>query len=258
MKILFVLFGLIFFGVEVYTYKTYGSGGLIFSIIASTMIFLASESAKALGFEKCIFKTIKKDIKILDESSIIDGRIIDIIKSRFLSGTLIVPKFVMEHLQKLSNSENQIEKAKGRRGLDVIARLGENEILPFKILSQNYEEENIDQKIVKLAKDMKASIITTEFSMTKNGTIENVPVLNINDLSLALKPIILPGEEMNIFIMKEGKERNQGVGYLDDGTMVVVEDGHQYIGRKVDVRVQSILQNPNGRIIFSKIKINER
>ncbi|MEW6012879.1 MAG: hypothetical protein AB1602_05715 [Elusimicrobiota bacterium] len=258
MNLLFIFTSALLIICEVYIYVHYTAIAGIISTSAIILLFLSLQILKKLGYDIDIFKANKKDIKIIDETAIIDGRILDIVNSRFLSGQIIVPKFIVEKLQKMSNSSDPIEKAKGRRGLDVIARLGENDKLPFKITSIDYENQEISKKIIMLAKELKASIITTDFMVNKNGAIENVSVLNVNDLALSLKPIILPGEEMGIFIMKEGKEKNQGVGYLDDGTMVVIEEGHNYIGRKMDVIVQSILQTSSGRIIFTKIKFNDR
>lgn len=228
---------------------------IIIAVVIVILFMIIEQLLKSRGIELNLFGSKDRGIKILDENAIIDGRIIDICKSKFISGVIAVPKFIIEYLQKLSKSDNLIERAKGRRGLDVISRLQENQTLPFKIINKDYQDVNeLDKKLMKLAKELKASVITTDFNINKLGLIDNINVLNINDLSLALKHVILPGEEIHIFIMKEGKERNQGVGYLDDGTMVVVEDGYNYIGRKMDVIVQSILQTSNGRIIFTKIK----
>lgn len=202
-------------------------------------------------------KRAGKNIKVLDISSIIDGRILDICETKFISGMIVVPRFVINQLHKLTESNDPMEKAKGRRGLDILARLQELKTIPFKILERDFKEvEDIGIKTVQLAKELKASVITVDFNINKIGSLENVQVLNINDLSLALKPVVLPGEDMQIFIMKEGKEKEQGVGYLDDGTMVVVEDGRDFIGKKMEVVVQSILQTSQGRIIFTRIKKN--
>lgn len=204
-----------------------------------------------------IGKKSGKNIKVLDISSIIDGRILDICETKFISGMIIVPKFIVNQLHKISESNDPMERAKGRRGLDILARLQELKTMSFKILDRDFQEiEDITIKTVNIAKELKGSVITVDFELNKIGSIENVQVLNINDLSLALKPVVLPGEDMQIFIMKEGKEKGQGLGYLDDGTMVVVEDGKDFIGRKMDVVVQSILQTSQGRIIFTRIKKN--
>jgi uncharacterized protein YacL len=150
-----------------------------------------------------------------------------------------------------------MEKAKGRRGLDILSRLQEMKTLPFKVIDRDMKEiGDISVKTINVAKELKASVVTVDFNINKMGSIENISVLNINDLSLALKPVVLPGEEMSIFVMKEGKEKEQGIGYLDDGTMVVVEDGRDFIGKKIDTVVQSILQTSQGRIIFTRTKKN--
>ncbi|MBP7795396.1 MAG: hypothetical protein KA059_01320 [Elusimicrobiales bacterium] len=258
MKILFAVFVAAIVVIEYYIAVSYGAMAFVFSLLCVLISLLIPQLASALGFNYNLFKKTKKDIKILDEETVIDGRILDIINSRFVSGEIVVPKFIVERLQRLSSSENQIDRARGRRGLDVIARLGENDRLTFRVVEKDYHESDIIKKIIALAKDLGASIVTTNFQMNKNAAIHNISVLNINDLALSLKPVVLPGEEMSIFIMKDGKEKNQGIGYLDDGTMVVVEDGYQHIGRKMDIRVQSILQTPTGRIIFAKIKFNEK
>jgi len=198
-----------------------------------------------------------RTMKLLDLSAIIDGRILDICETRFVSGTLMAPRFIVNQLHKLSESNDPMERAKGRRGLDILARLQELKALPFKIIDRDFREiEDVSIKTVNIARELKASVITVDFNVNKLGSLENVSVLNINDLSLALKPVVLPGEDMQIFVMKEGKEKEQGIGYLDDGTMVVVEDGRGFIGKKMDVVVQSILQTSQGRIIFTRTKKN--
>lgn len=202
-------------------------------------------------------RKVGRTIKVLELSCVIDGRILDICETGFISGSLVVPRFILDHLHKLTESRDPMEKAKGRRGLDVLARLQETKALPFKIIDRDIKEiSDISAKTVRVAKELKCSIITVDFNINKLGALENVPVLNVNDLSIALKPVVLPGEDMQIFIMKEGKEKSQGVGYLDDGTMVVIEDGRDSIGKKMEVVVQSILQTSQGRIIFTKVKKN--
>ncbi|MBI4656782.1 MAG: PIN domain nuclease [Elusimicrobia bacterium] len=196
-----------------------------------------------------------KNLKVMDLSAIVDGRIIDICDTRFISGGLVVPGFIVHELHALADSAEPIARAKGRRGLDILARLQESKKFPFKILERDIKDVNDSGlKAIRIAKELGASIITTDFNINKLAALENVTVLNINDLSVALKPVVLPGEIMSIFVMKEGKEKDQGVGYLDDGTMVVVEEGRESIGKKLEVVVQSILQTSQGRIIFTKIK----
>ncbi|MBI4424785.1 MAG: PIN domain nuclease [Elusimicrobia bacterium] len=195
------------------------------------------------------------EFKVVDTSAIIDGRIIDIAETNFLSGALIVPRFVLNELHRLADSEDSLKRARGRRGLDILARLQENPNVPLKIVDKDVPEmKEVDAKIVRFAKELGGKVLTTDFNLNKISALEGVPCLNVNDLSTALKPVVLPGESMSLFIMKEGKERDQGVGYLDDGTMVVVEDGRRFIGKRVDAGVTSILQTPAGRMIFAKAR----
>ena len=182
--------------------------------------------------------------KLLDTSVIIDGRIIDILKTGFLEGRLIVPNFVLEELQKLADSSDNLKRAKGRRGLDLIQE----------IQQKNKDLNEVDAKLVKLAKQTEAVIITNDFNLNKVAEIQGVSVLNINDLANAIKPVVLPGEEMNVFVVKDGKENNQGVAYLEDGTMIVVEGGKKLVGENTAVVVTSVLQTSAGRMIFAKLK----
>lgn len=199
-----------------------------------------------------------KNLKVMDLSAIVDGRIVDILETKFISGTIIVPRFMVQELHRLAESSEPISRAKGRRGLDILARLQESKEFPFRIIDRDMKDiSDNGLKLVKIAKELSANVITTDFNINKLASLENVTVLNLNDLSIALKPVVLPGEDMSIFIMKEGKEKEQGVGYLDDGTMVVVENGKEFIGKKMEVVVQSILQTSQGRIIFTRIKNNK-
>ena len=196
-----------------------------------------------------------QEFKVVDTSAIIDGRIVDICETRFLSGTLIVPSAVIKELQYLADSPDPLKRARGRRGLDILARLRENKELTVRILEKDVPElDSVDAKVVRLARELGARLVTTDFNMNKVASLERVVVLNVNDLTTALKPVVLPGEIMSIFVMKEGKEREQGVGYLDDGTMVVVEDGRRHIGKRIEVSVTSIMQTSAGRMIFTKFK----
>ncbi|KAF0125829.1 MAG: PilT protein domain-containing protein [Elusimicrobia bacterium] len=196
-----------------------------------------------------------RGMKLLDISAIVDGRIVDICETRFITGAVVAPRFVVQELHSLSESKDPIKRAKGRRGLDILARLQESKDVPFRVIDREVREvTDVTMKLARVASELGASIITTDFNVNKIASLENVTALNINDLSMALKPVVLPGEDMQIFVMKEGKEKEQGVGYLDDGTMVVVEDGRDTIGKKVEVMVQSILQTSQGRIIFTRMK----
>ena len=195
------------------------------------------------------------NIKILDTNVIIDGRVADVVETHFLSGTLVVPRFVLTEMHRLADSEDPLKRARGRRGLDVLARLQENVAVPVKILDKDVPDvREIEGKVVKLAREMGAKIVTTDFNVNKVASLEGVICLNVNDLSTSLKTVVLPGEPMSVFVMKDGKEREQGVGYLDDGTMVVVEDGKRAIGKRVEAVVTSIHQTSNGRMIFAKAR----
>ncbi len=196
-----------------------------------------------------------KNMKVLDLSAIVDGRVLDICDTHFITGGIITPRFVVQELHSLAESSEPIERAKGRRGLDILARLQESRDIPFRVIDRDIKDVADNQiKLVTIAKELGASIVTIDFNINKLAALENVTALNINDLSMALKPVVLPGEDMSVFVMKEGKEKAQGVGYLDDGTMIVIEDGREYIGKKVDASVQSILQTSQGRIIFTRVK----
>lgn len=196
-----------------------------------------------------------KNMKVLDLSAIVDGRVLDICDTHFITGGIITPRFVVQELHALAESGDHIARAKGRRGLDILARLQESRDIPFRVIDRDIQGSSDNQmKLVTIAKELGASIVTIDFNINKLAALENVTVLNINDLTIALKPVVLPGEDMSVFVMKDGKEKEQGVGYLDDGTMIVIEDGREYIGKKVDAVVQSILQTSQGRIIFTRVK----
>jgi uncharacterized protein YacL len=196
-----------------------------------------------------------KNMKVLDLSAIVDGRVLDICDTHFITGGIITPRFVVQELHALAESSEPINRAKGRRGLDILARLQESREIPFRVIDRDIKEVPDNQmKLVTIAKELGASIVTTDFNINKLAALEDVTVLNINDLTIALKPVVLPGEDMAVFVMKEGKEKEQGVGYLDDGTMIVIEDGRDFVGKKVDAAVQSILQTSQGRIIFTRVR----
>ncbi|HAH06252.1 MAG TPA: PIN domain nuclease [Elusimicrobia bacterium] len=194
-------------------------------------------------------------MKVMDTSAIIDGRVVDICETKFLAGTLVVPRFVLQELHRLADNAEGMKRARGRRGLDMLARMQENQDLSVKIMDKDVPAvDDVDGKVVRLAKDLGACVVTTDFNLNKIAAVEGVICLNVNDLTLALKPVVLPGESMGVFVMKEGKERDQGVGYLDDGTMVVVEDGKRHIGKRVDLVVSSILQTSAGRMVFGRYR----
>lgn len=192
--------------------------------------------------------------KILDTSVIIDGRIADICAAGFVEGTLVIPRFVLKELQKIADSSDSLKRNRGRRGLDILNRIQKKINIPVRIDETDFLDiKEVDSKLVRLGKMTGGKIFTNDFNLNKVAELEGVTVLNINELAEALKPVVLPGEEMNVHIVKEGKEPSQGVGYLDDGTMVVVDNGQDFIGQKVKVIVSSVLQTTAGRMIFAKL-----
>jgi len=196
-------------------------------------------------------KVKKTNLLILDTSMIIDGRILDIYETKFIEGPMIVPKFVLSELQLLADSQEHNKRVRAKRGLEILNKLKEEKAI--NIIEVDYPNiKETDAKLIKLAKDMNGKILTVDYNLNRIATLEGITVLNINDLANALKPIFLPGESFSVYVVKEGKDYNQGVGYLDDGTMVVVEDGRKFINRKIDVVVTSTLQTSSGRIIFTK------
>jgi uncharacterized protein YacL len=197
----------------------------------------------------------KRNIKILDTSAIIDGRIADMAETGFLEGSLVVPEFVLRELQMVADSQDGSKRQRGRRGLDVLQRMQGNSLLTIQIIEDDYPKiREVDLKLIELAKDLDGKIVTNDFNLNKVAHLHNVAVLNINDLANSLKPVVLPGEKMSIMVLKEGKEYNQGVGYLDDGTMVVVDHARRMIGRSVEITVTSVLQTASGKMIFGKME----
>ena len=193
--------------------------------------------------------------KILDTSVIIDGRIADICETDFLEGPLVVPQFVLQELQHIADSADNLKRARGRRGLDILNRMQKGDTVEVKVVDEDYPDiREVDAKLIALAREMHAKIITNDFNLNKVAQLQGVPVLNINQLANALKPMVLPGEILNLLIMREGKEQGQGVAYLDDGTMVVVENASRLLGQEVEASVTSILQTTAGRMIFTTLK----
>lgn len=199
------------------------------------------------------------DHKILDTSVIIDGRIADICRTGFLEGTLVIPSFVLEELQHIADSSDVLKRNRGRRGLDILNKIQKELKMEVLIYEGDFEEVNeVDSKLVKLAKVLSGKVVTNDFNLNKVCELQGVKVLNINDLANAVKPVVLPGEEINVQVIKDGKEHGQGVAYLDDGTMIVIEGGREFIGERIDVLVTSVLQTSAGRMIFAKPKLLEK
>jgi uncharacterized protein YacL len=198
-------------------------------------------------------KQSKKSYKILDTSVIIDGRIADIAETGFLDGVIVTPQFVLRELQLVADSADSLKRNRGRRGLDILQRLQKVANLQIQIVEDDFPAvREVDLKLIELAKLYEGKIITNDFNLNKVAQLQGVEVLNINELANSLKPIVLPGETMRVFILKEGKEYNQGVAYLDDGTMVVVDNARKMIGKTIDVSVTSVLQTTAGKMIFGK------
>lgn len=199
------------------------------------------------------------EYKILDTSVIIDGRIADICKTGFLEGTMVIPGFVLEELQHIADSSDVLKRNRGRRGLDILNKIQKELQVKVMIYEGDFEEiQEVDSKLVKLAKVMHGKVVTNDFNLNKVCELQGVAVLNINDLANAVKPVVLPGEEITVQVIKDGKEHGQGVAYLDDGTMIVVEGGREFIGHTLEVLVTSVLQTSAGRMIFAKPKLLER
>ncbi|HDP70333.1 MAG TPA: PIN domain nuclease [Actinobacteria bacterium] len=238
---------------------------LVFIVLSYFGMWLASRKREDIGSVFKLFGHSKTQVrgfisqnKLLDTSVIIDGRITDICRTGFISGELIVPIFILRELQAIADSEDSLKRNRGRRGLDVLHELQGEQIVKVRIMEKDYSKiREVDAKLVQMAKDLNMSIITNDFNLNKVAALQYVKVLNINELANALKPVVLPGEEMRIYIVKEGKELDQGVGYLEDGTMVVVEKGGYHVGEEVRVFVTSALQTAAGRMIFTKFKDEE-
>jgi uncharacterized protein YacL len=195
----------------------------------------------------------KRSCKILDTSVIIDGRIADIAETGFLDGVIIIPQFVLRELQLVADSADSLKRNRGRRGLDILQRIQKLTTLDIQIVEDDYPHiREVDMKLIEMGKAYDGKIITNDFNLNKVAGLHGVQVLNINELANSLKPIVLPGETMKVFILKEGKEYNQGVAYLDDGTMVVVDNARKMIGKTIDIAVTSVLQTTAGKMIFGK------
>jgi uncharacterized protein YacL len=197
----------------------------------------------------------ESNAKILDTSVIIDGRIADICETGFLEGSIIIPQFVLRELQYIADSPDSLKRARGKRGLDILQRIQKQVHCSVSITDHDFPEiREVDAKLIELAKKLHAKIVTNDSNLNKIAELQGINVLNINNLAATMRPVILPGEVMNILVLREGKEQGQGIGYLDDGTMVVIDNARRFMGRNVDIAVTSVLQTANGRMIFSKLR----
>ena len=231
---------------------------LLTIILGYLGLVLGSKKAEEFEFPGTSSKTALRqstDYRIMDTSVIIDGRIADICDTGFLDGSLIVPRFVLDELQQIADSSDSLKRSRGRRGLDVLNRMQKSAGIRIDITDQDFPKlKGVDAKLVALAKKRNGKIITNDYNLNKVAEIQGIRILNVNELANALKPVVLPGEAITVKIIKEGKEPAQGVAYLDDGTMVVVDNGSHYIGKTVETTVTSVLQTAAGRMIFSGLK----
>jgi uncharacterized protein YacL len=243
-----------FFGEEVKVLSfslmgIFGYGGLLIGMSKGKAISFAGILRFFRG------QGIEENLKILDTSVIIDGRIADVCETGFLEGVFILPQFILQELQHIADSADSMKRQRGRRGLDILHKIQKLSRITVRIVDEDFPNiKEVDAKLVALAKLLSAKVITNDFNLNKVAELQGVSVLNINELANSLKPVVLPGETMRIFILKEGKEYNQGIAYLDDGTMVVVENARKLIGKNAEVTVTSVLQTTAGRMIFSKLK----
>ncbi len=197
----------------------------------------------------------KNQFKVVDTSAIIDGRIADLCKTGFLEGVLIIPAFVLSELQKIADSADPLRRNRGRRGLDILNKIQKENLVSVRIFDRDYDDlTEVDTKLLRLSRELEAKVVTNDYNLNKVAELYGVQVLNINDLSNAIKPVVIPGEEMMVHVLRDGKEHGQGIGYLEDGTMIVVEGGKSYIGLDIEILVTSILQTSAGRMIFAKPK----
>ena len=197
----------------------------------------------------------KEEVTLMDTSAIIDGRILDIFKTKFLEGKVIIPRFVLKELQQVADSTDPIKRQRGRRGLEILHAIQKEAGSDVSFHEEDFPEVGeVDSKLVRLAKLLEAKILTVDFNLNRVAGLQGIKVLNINELANALKPVVFPGEDMTVKLIREGKEHNQAVGYLDDGTMIVVEDARRFIGQEVKVVVTSVLQTQAGRMIFTKLE----
>ena len=215
-----------------------------------------SEVVKTTPEEEVLERKVGENFykyKLLDTNILIDGRIYDLAKTGFLEGTLIVPNFVLYELQYIADSGDSIKRVRGRRGLDILNKLRTEKLVPVEMYEGDFEDiQEVDTKLIKLAKLLDAEIITNDYNLNKVSEFQNVRVLNVNALAKSLKPRVIPGEKLNVMVIKNGTERQQGVAYLDDGTMIVVEDGRYFMNKTIEVEVTSAIQTDAGRMIFAK------
>lgn len=227
---------------------------LLTGILGYLGLVLGSKKVDEFNLSGSTYKNAS-DYRILDTSVIIDGRIADICDSGFMEGELIVPRFVLDELQFVADSSDSMKRSRGRRGLDVLNRMQKSSAINIEIVEQDFNKiKGVDGKLVALAKKINAKLLTNDYNLNKVAELQGVRVLNVNELANAMKPVVLPGEQMTVKIIREGKEVGQGVAYLDDGTMIIVDNAQKMLNMNVEVVVTSVLQTTAGRMIFSELK----
>ena len=233
---------------------------LIFSYLGAVMAMRGKdEFSIIIPYVRFKRQDVREEEVLLDTSAIIDGRIADIYKTNFFSGRIVVPRFVLQELQKISDSDDSLKRQRGRRGLEILRSMQKDATIDLRVQEDDLPGEgDVDNKLVKLAKMMEARICTSDYNLNRIATIQGVKVLNVNELTNAVKAVVFPGEVLDIRLVKEGKEPNQAVGYLDDGTMVVVSEARSMIGQKVRPVVNSVLQTQAGRMIFAKFSKGDK
>jgi len=228
---------------------------LIFGYLGITVMTLRQQDLASLVSGRLPLKGGRKNYVLLDTSVIIDGRIADISRTGFIGGTMLIPRFVLNELQHIADSPDMLRRNRGRRGLEMLNKLQKESVVPIQIDDMDVDEvQAVDDKLVMLAKELRCAIVTNDYNLNRVAELQGVTVLNINELANAVKTILLPGESMEVRIIQEGKELGQGVGYLDDGTMVVVENGRRHINRTMEVMVTKVLQTAAGRMIFARLE----
>ena len=248
-------------GITISLYSIFTSLPYLQEILFITLPYLFGFTAVEVAKGRPLTELLKEEkglyctLKVVDTSALIDGRIVEIAKNGFLEGKIIIPRFVLEELQTLADSTDPMVRTKGKKGLEIVSQMRGLEKLPVEIYERDIPWiKDVDSKLVELSRRLRAKLVTTDYNLNRIATIKGVEILNINDLANALKPVVAVGEELVIFLVKEGKEKNQGVGYLDDGTMVVVDNAKHLIGHKVKVLVNNLLQTSAGKIIFARVK----
>jgi uncharacterized protein YacL len=248
-------------GITISLYSIFTSLPYLQEILFITLPYLFGFTAVEVAKGRPLTELLKEEkglyctLKVVDTSALIDGRIVEIAKNGFLEGKIIIPRFVLEELQTLADSTDPMVRTKGKKGLEIVSQMRGLEKPPVEIYERDIPWiKDVDSKLVELSRRLRAKLVTTDYNLNRIATIKGVEILNINDLANALKPVVAVGEELVIFLVKEGKEKNQGVGYLDDGTMVVVDNAKHLIGHKVKVLVNNLLQTSAGKIIFARVK----